>query len=130
MGKGKIMKKIETVGIILTSIMVLMMSYGFIPGSFLLVSILTFGTLAVSIARIYVMDRSKLEKELNSDKGFVGRFMKEGPIQGPLRLILFILMFITFITGNMFAWQVYLIAYLIMIISVYSITKEKGINID
>jgi len=124
------MKKIETVGIILTSIMVLMMSYGFIPGSFLLVSILTFGTLAVSIARIYVMDRSKLEKELNSDKGFVGRFMKEGPIQGPLRLILFILMFITFITGNMFAWQVYLIAYLIMIISVYSITKEKGINID
>ena len=104
---------VSAVTYIITASVILSMSYGYMEKNYSIVS----GLLILSIIASYFnysnMSRDYLQYVENNPYTW---FLRDYPIIGPISIILTILLVLTLVTFNMFAWEAYLIAIIITII--------------
>ncbi len=104
-------KKLMNVSIIGSSLVLLGMSFGFLPQSAVVLFILFVGQFVLNMASLERMTKEEL---LKISKGsMVENFMAEGPIVGPIRLVLFWTLIATLLTFNMFAWYIFVLFYVL-----------------
>jgi hypothetical protein len=102
-------KLLMNASVIISSLVLLGMSFGFIPQSVLVIFMIFTWQFILNINALRDMTKDEIEKIAN--RNMFENFMAEGPIVGPLRLVLFWTLVATFVTFNMFAWYIYVLFY-------------------
>jgi hypothetical protein len=122
------LKSLESLFVIVGSVLLLGMSYGFIAPSMILVIIITVGGLITSTIYINNMTKEEFSNHIDKDIGIYDKFMKLGPVIGPIRIFLIILILLTLITFNLYAWQVWLAAYIYITFIITAKVKHFGLE--
>jgi len=123
------LKSLESGFVIVGSILLLGMSYGLITPSILLIILITIGGLITSTIYLNNMDKEVFASYVDKEVGMVERFKKVGPIIGPIRLFLSLSVTITFITFNLFAWQLYIVSYLYLTLVIMARARKLGVEL-
>jgi len=122
------LRSLESLLVIVGSILILGMSYGIFIQSISVIIIITGATLVTSTMYINGMNKEEFAYFINKDIGLYDRFMNIGPIVGPVRMFLALCILMTLITFNLFAWQIYLISYFYVALIIHSREKQLGLN--